>query len=242
MNKIYCLPPIITGDETKLLGNGDLEVPDRSFPYDRRRQENQGRTNRCVFYMWAEILENKVFNTLGRWYMIPEDEILRIWNKAKKAGLASESNGAYMNAPLKMMEDGEIITMVDVVSGDSITVTQNNWYVVANRADARQDYIDKILKEVSYNGGVMCGVNTKQARLGYLEANDKPYIINKNNNPKAIAHATGLTAYDLINKPNRIATSGTYGENFGNEGVLYYQLDDLWSLFTPLGFMINIRE
>ena len=230
------MPPIIKGDER--LGNGSLDVPNESHPYSKRRQENQGRTNRCVFYMWAECVENKWFNKTGRWYKVPEDEILRLWNRAKAMGLASESTGAYLSAPFTVMET-DTVTMIDTVSGDTVVLEQVDWYVVANKSLSREDYIDNILREIAYEGGVMCGINTKQARLGYLEANKKPYIVEVNGNPKPIAHATLLSSYDLANMPGLVASAGTYGENFGDEGIVYYDFKDLRKLFTPLGFTIK---
>lgn len=240
MSKQNCLPPIITGEENVLLGSGKVEHPILSPPFSQRRQENQGNTNRCVFYIWAEILENKVYWKDGRWYRVPEDEITRLWNKSKKNGLASESNGAYLNAPLKMMEDGTIVTMVDQVSGDTIQVEQAGWYVVANRSMTREKYNNNILNEIALNAGVMSGVNTKQAKLGYLEADKTPFIVQRKSSPRSISHATALTEYNFRQFPNLVVSSGTWGEKFGKEGIVYYNLDDLWRLFTPLGFTINI--
>lgn len=240
MKKHYCLPPIITGEEDILLGSSDRESPVRSHPFSSRRQEDQGRTNRCVFYMWAEILENKVFWITGRWYRVPEDEIIRLWNKAKKNGLASESMGAYLNAPLKMMEDGTIITLVDDVSGETLQIEQTGWYVVANRSMTREEYINNVLNEIALNAGVMSGINTKQAKLGYLEAADHPFIVKEKSSPKSIAHATGLTSYNFTRMPNYVESAGTYSDSFANSGVVYYHVDDLWKLFTPLGYNIKI--
>lgn len=242
---IYVHAPIIDGSELRrdeLFGSKDVErdLPALTQNYSERRQEDQGYTNKCTIYTTAEVFENKVFKETGRWYRFPKHEIDRIWVKMKKMGLANDSWGAYLNAPVKALE-GDPVIMEDSVSGDKLKVILNDWFIVANKADDPEAFAKKTMYEVAYGGGVITGVHTTMTKLDYYGANKKPYIVKERANPKEIAHAVNLTSYNFERAPGLVDSAGTWGDQFGDDGVVYFQTGDLRKLFTPIGWTFNIE-
>lgn len=245
--KINCLAPIFDGSEgfrEQMFGSRDQQrvLPTQTHPFWERRQEDQGRTNMCTVYQYLEILENKVFWATGEWYNTPQSEIDRLWDRVKKEGYGSDATGAYMNGINKVMEEDQVV-LTNTRRGlnhKKVVVKQKDWFIVANKAMSPDEFEKAVLNELAYGHGLQYGLVTQQARLGYVEADKAPYIVEPNRKPEPIAHATALTGYDFNKKPNLIASSGSWGESFGDKGVVWYNLKDLRKGFTPIGFSVTI--
>lgn len=244
--KNYIHPPILTGNELtrdQVFGSKDAsrEIPIRSMPLWNRRQELQER-NDCTIQAVAEAWENKIYKDTGVWWYFPPEEIHRIWTKMKAMGLAGEEWGAYSNAPFKALEDDEIVTLENKVSMKKLRTKLNSWFTVANRSDSVEEYASSVLFEIAYGGSVITGINTTVARLDYFGADEPPYIVQDKENPEPLAHQVTLTGFDYEKDFELIKSSGTWGERFGDRGVVNFQEKHLRRLFTTLGFTITILD
>jgi len=251
------LAPIFYGDEldqSTFLGNTYIppRLPAETFPYHQRIQENQERAEKtspripkgCTVFQFLDICENKVHHKLGEWHQVAPGEFERLFTKVINAGYGTRTGGCYMNGINKVLEDGDTIQMGIWKKGKfvkTLRVQQNRWYMIANRSQTNEEFEAAVRYELAYNpGGVQYGMVTTQSRLGYLEADDAPYVVEHNSSPAGIAHGFPLAGYDEPNLPGLIISPGSSGENFGDKGVVYLNGHDLRKGFTPLGFTINI--
>jgi hypothetical protein len=134
MTKIHCLDPIhnpdiVTRDVFFGAKDETRVLPSITEPLHIRKQEDQGFTNKCTIYAVAELIENKAYASTGRWYKFTEDLIDSTWEDMKKRGLAWDDKGAYLNAPLEVLQN-EIIPLIDTVSGDTIFVRINPYFYI----------------------------------------------------------------------------------------------------------------
>jgi len=239
----YVLAPILTGlekDRTEFFSKG-RQTPFMSFPFSKRIQNSQGNTPECTVFSFAEILENKIFYETGEWYKMEISETQKVWNEMKHMGLASEKYGAYINAPIVAME-GKEVTLKNIEDDKTITVKIKNWFTVGNKLE--NDFLDQVKREIAYGGGVLTGLNNRLSKLDYYKAKDYPFIVQKNNDAQNIAHAINLTEFDDTAdrgnlKKGLIASSGSWGDKFGDQGVVYFEKDQIHNLFQPVGFSLT---
>jgi len=251
------LAPIYYGDELTreaYLGSSVIQnwLPTETHPYHERIQENQERDGKtstripqgCTIFQYLDISENKVHNELGEWHQVKKGEFDRLMRMVVEQGYGSYIGGCHMNGINKVMEDGETIQMGIFENGkwkDTIKIQQERWYIVADRSMTSEEFEAAVRYELAWNpGGVQYGMVTKQSRMGYLEADNLPYIVHQNQNPIPIAHAFPLTSYNDNEKQGLIYSPGSGGETFGDEGTVYFNGSDLRKGFTPIGFNIKI--
>lgn len=239
--KNYVHAPILTGTEkTREAFFGEKTTPKQSHPFSRRGQYNQGNSPICTVASRNEIIENKVFWETGEWYTITEDETFKTWDKMKEMGIAGESWGAYINSPLIAGQE-ERITMIQQSSGKTLQVSIKDWFTISKNDD---DFIDQVKSEICYGGGVLTGINNRMSKLDYQYADKAPYIVTRRSNPHPIAHAINLAEFDDTGErtyipKGTIASSGTWGDSFGDNGVVYIKEEDISALFAPIGFTLN---
>lgn len=239
---------MLTGTErlrSYYFGSKDAKshVPLLSYPFTRRNQESQGNTNMCTVFQYAEILENKVFWETGEWYRFSLEEIKRLWEKMKDMGIAGDKWGAYINSPLEASLD-EKITLTQTPGNKKLQVRLKEWFPIASKLDLISDYLDAIKREMAYGGGCLSGLNNRISKLDYFSAGKSPYIIEKNKTGKTISHATCFGEFDDTGErkyipENTIAMPGTWGNDFGDNGVVYLPYKSVKKLFVPLGFSLE---
>ena len=250
----YVHGPLMTGyeiDRSELFAVKDRrrKLPKESAPFAQRKQANQNYTNMCTFYQFAEVLENKVYRETGIWYSVTEDELKRLWNIAKKKGLAGDKWGAYVNSPLIICQE-ESIRLIRKGTTEQIEVRVDQFFNVTSKNKSIEEYIKEVKMEIAYGGGCLSGINSRQTSLDYYEADDIPFTLEYSDGNSEISHATCLAAYN--NRPGEtgwsayypekhtIAMPGTWGENFGKSGVVFIRDKDIKELFVPIGFTITI--
>ena len=72
-----------------------------------------------------------------------------------------------------------------------------------------------------------------------MEAKNAPYIVTFKENPVNLAHAITLASYNH-REHSYIYSSGSYGEDFGDKGVVKIDTKYIDRYFAPLGFNISI--
>lgn len=247
--EINCLAPFIDENLINrdiLFGSIDKQrsAPKESHPYFERRQEDQGNSQWCTLYAFMEVLENKVFAMTGRWWQVPFSEYESIWGLMVYNGLATDEQGAYLNAPHKVLsQEGQTVLLKDEVSHEYLRISLKDYFYVCLASDPEHIAIDKLKKEIFYGGGYTTGLNSMMTGLDYMAANTNPYIIEKRLKSeirRPIAHAIASTYYNDNKSTELFTSSGTLGENFGDNGSVYGKWKDYRSYFTPIGFTIDL--
>jgi hypothetical protein len=131
--------------------------------------------------------------------------------------------------------------MVQLSSNKRLQVSIKDWFTISKNDD---DFIDQIKSEICGGGGVLTGINNRISKLDYQFADREPYIVTRRSNPYPIAHAINLSEFDDTGSRSyipkgTIASSGTWGESFGDAGVVYIREEDIKDLFSPIGFTLK---
>lgn len=242
--------PLIDGSESfrnQKFGSKDISrgLPVDVHPYHQKRQKNQYTDDEwspridmgCTLFSYLDLMGNKVHHKTGQWWHPKKGEYERLFDEIVRQGYGSYSEGAYMNAPNKVLDDPNQYVLFTQKHGKKILkVRQDDFFIVANRSYSTEEFAAACMHEIAWGQGFQWGLVTQQARLGFLESGYSPFEIVPNDDPDPIAHAMPAVYYN----EKGVALSDSGGDIVADNGVRWIDPLLLRKGFTAIGFTIEI--
>ena len=243
--------PLLKGDEPYrhdlfLIKDSKRDLPQDTLPmasqwFARKKIQNQGLTNKCGSYSAHELCENKHYIDTGEWYEFTKKEINRMWKIQVDLGLASDKWGSYINSLVLAAQEHEYI-LENYQTKKKVSYKVDKIFNVGDkRTMTPKQYAEEIKKEIAWGGGALGGVSKYISNLDYYTANNPPYIMERGSGTPP--HAIPVTEYNNHNNSKVpsgcVVSPGSWGQSFGDNGLVYIREEDLIDMFQFIGFTVK---
>jgi hypothetical protein len=219
-------------------GAEERKVPETFEPEWYPGITDQGQSMACTFFSYfGQALPLKVYKETGERIVVDNETIKELWNHACELGLASKTQGAYIETPCEYHKAHPLIFRTE--TGRNVLVSLQKYFQVDD---------GEVDEEIYYGGAVLTGTSSRTG-LDVSAAGSSPYFIASKKSAKSDGHAHCQIAKRKQNDYNparrlwqKITAwvhPNSWGMNWGDSGYMYTKSDQQSKLFRGVGFTIT---
>ena len=215
----------------------------------KKPQDNQGLTNHCTAYSFAEVVENQL---ALRGFPGVKIEGEAVWAAMRRCGLGDENKGAWVHDPVKALSEVPIF----VAYGENIIELRvKRWCYLDGRSS--ENLLYELDYSIAYLGGALSGTSNTKGMDVYATKRAQRYVMPlRNSKTKQCAHAMPFVGFDkkgviaLPSKtmqPNRIlrwdtnlGVGNSWGDKWAFSGCCFTQKEHIKKWFRPVIFELDI--